>query len=129
MEEPFNVTSAAVHLQLSSKCLTGQLFISSSQKLAISIRTIICGSKMTVTTSVNNEFQVTNMLEGARAFKLSLPPPQLCRPGAVPVEADGWVKPSLPRQIKMSPMAKLSALPPICSSATELRWMPVLLEA
>lgn len=124
VEEPFNVTSAAAHLQLWTNVQTVIKQASrccSSQKLAILIRTIICGSKMTVTTSLNNESHVTHMLVCTCAYKFACPLPI----HAGLVEADGWVKPSLPGQIKMSPRAMLSAEPPICSSATELRWMPL----
>lgn len=77
VEEPFNVTSAAVHLQLWTNVQTVKQAsrCCSSQKLAILIRTIICGSKMTVTTSLNNESQVTHMLVCTCAYKLARPLP------------------------------------------------------
>lgn len=126
VDEPFNVTSAAVHLQLwtNVQAVKQAGHCCSPQKLAIfNPHHHFVDPKWQSQQVWTMNFRLHTCLYALAHINPPAPLPVHIGLVQSPVEADGWVKPSLPGQIKMSPRAMLSAEPPICSSATELRWM------
>lgn len=97
----------------------------SLRKLAVSIQTIklsiSVGPKMIVNTRLNNEAQVTHMLACAIAYA---PPTSHAGWPGVGLEPDGWVS----HRFQARYRCLLGPYTPICSSAIEMRWMPLCLQ-